>query len=130
MKLSRRFSSSLVSSRAVKIEKQMGLENAPMPQLDQQKCSALMCTYWLRWHRERMQSEHFSVTCDQYLIQHKETDNFQSNSHDLQCENNLKGRSKFRSPKTILPEFHSKTYHREIHSKQQGVSYQLLSVSV
>lgn len=40
-----------------------------------------------------------AVTCNQYLIQHKETGNFQSHSHYLQCEKDIKEGSKFRSPK-------------------------------
>lgn len=48
------------------------------------------------------------VTSDQYLIQHKETGNFQSNSHYLQYENNFKGIPKFRSPKHSSLKFTAK----------------------
>lgn len=48
------------------------------------------------------------VTHEEYLIQNKETGNFQSNSHYLQCENNFKGRSKFRSPKQSSLNFTAK----------------------
>lgn len=48
------------------------------------------------------------VTSDQYLIQHKETGNFQSNSHYLQCQNNFKGISNFRFPKHSSLKFTAK----------------------
>lgn len=93
------FSSSVVSSRAAKRKANYIRKQLLCPSWNSH--NALPYSAHLVWGgiKKGCSTSNSAVTCNRYLIQHKETGNFRSNSHYLQGEKDIKGGSKFRSPK-------------------------------